>query len=124
MPNDSWEQRYLAIVPEKLTARDASVLLDLIEEDAERFVEALAAFALSHEEDFVCCECSPGNNPACDAGHPQRHIVEAEWRISEVDDRDDFFYLCTPCKDSRVRAPGAQELSFEGLENEEVAEDA
>ena len=37
--NDAWEQRYLAIVPEKLTPRDASILLDLIEEDPMRLVE-------------------------------------------------------------------------------------
>jgi hypothetical protein len=42
---DSWEERYLAVVPEKLTTADAKVLLDLIEEDPQRFVEALDEFA-------------------------------------------------------------------------------
>jgi hypothetical protein len=49
---DAWEERYLAVVPEKLTAADARVLLDLIEEDPKRFVEALAEFASLSEE--VC----------------------------------------------------------------------
>ena len=49
---DSWEQRYLAVVPEKLTAADAKVLIDLIEEDPQRFVEALSEFAALSEE--VC----------------------------------------------------------------------
>jgi hypothetical protein len=46
---DSWEQRYLAVVPEKLTAEDARVLLDLIAEDTQRFVEALDEFAALSE---------------------------------------------------------------------------
>jgi hypothetical protein len=49
---DSWEERYLSVIPEKLTAADAKVLLDLIEEDPKRFVEALAEFAVISEE--VC----------------------------------------------------------------------
>jgi hypothetical protein len=38
------------LVPEKFTAADARVLLDLIEEDPKRFVEALAEFAALSEE--------------------------------------------------------------------------
>jgi hypothetical protein len=49
---DSWQERYLSVVPEKLTARDASIILDLIQEDTDRFVEALDAFALCYEEDL------------------------------------------------------------------------
>ena len=48
---DTWEERYLSVVPERLTARDASTILDLIAEDTDRFVEALSAFALCYEED-------------------------------------------------------------------------
>ena len=48
----SWEERYLALVPEKLTAGDATALIELIEEDARRFVEALEEFAALSEE--VC----------------------------------------------------------------------
>jgi hypothetical protein len=47
---DSWDERYLAVVREKLTAADARVLLELIEEDPKRFVEALAEFAALSEE--------------------------------------------------------------------------
>ena len=50
--SDSWNERYLSIVPEKLTAADARVLIELIEEDPGRFVEALAEFAALSEE--VC----------------------------------------------------------------------
>jgi hypothetical protein len=46
---DSWQERYLAVVPEKLTAADAKVLLELIEEDPKRFVEALDEFAALSE---------------------------------------------------------------------------
>jgi hypothetical protein len=47
---DTWQERYLALVPEKLTAADAKVLIELIEEDPQRFVEALEEFgALSDE---------------------------------------------------------------------------
>ena len=48
----TWEQRYLALVPEKLTAAQARALIELIEEDAQRFVEALEEFAALSEE--VC----------------------------------------------------------------------
>ena len=48
----SWEERYLALVPEKLTAADARALIELIEEDARRFGEALEEFAALSEE--VC----------------------------------------------------------------------
>jgi hypothetical protein len=41
----AWEVRYEALVPGKLTAADAKVLLDLIEENPKRFVEALDEFA-------------------------------------------------------------------------------
>ena len=47
-----WEERYLSVVPEKLSAADAEVLLDLVEEDPRRFVEALAEFAALSQE--VC----------------------------------------------------------------------
>ena len=50
---DSWTARYLALVPEKLTAADARILIELIEEDPKRFVEALEEFAALSEE--VCC---------------------------------------------------------------------
>jgi hypothetical protein len=49
---DAWEERYQALVPEKLTAGDAKVLLELIEEDTGRFVQALVEFAALSEE--VC----------------------------------------------------------------------
>ena len=66
--HDSWEDRYLAVVPEKLTARDASILLDLIQEDTDRFVEALSALALTYEDNVVYCECEPGMNAGCPLG--------------------------------------------------------
>ena len=50
--HDASEERYLALVPEKLTAADAKVLLQLIEENPGRFLEALAEFAALSEE--VC----------------------------------------------------------------------
>ena len=48
----SWEERYLVLVPEKLTAAGARALIELIEEDAQRLVEALEEFATLSEE--VC----------------------------------------------------------------------
>ena len=83
--NDAWEQRYAAIVPEKLTPRDATVLLDLIEEDTDRFVEALSALALTYEDEVVYCECAPDVNPGCLLGdHSEGHMVPADWRVSEA----------------------------------------
>ena len=118
--NDSWQQRYLAVVPEKLSARDASVILDLIQEDTDRFVEALSAFALTYEDNVVYCECSPGINPGCPLGdHAQGHMVPADWRVSELGDYDEFRYLCTACKEALARRPAAQdEYRFEVLGDE------
>ena len=42
---DSWAERYLSVVPEKLTAADARVLIELMCEDPERLAQALQAFA-------------------------------------------------------------------------------
>jgi hypothetical protein len=42
---DSWIERYLSVVPEKLTADDARVLIELMCEDPERLAQALQAFA-------------------------------------------------------------------------------
>ena len=50
MQQDSWLERYLSVVPEKLTAADVRVLLALAEEDTHRLVQALTAFAESDEE--------------------------------------------------------------------------
>ncbi len=49
---DIWEQRYLAVVPEKLTAEDATVLLDLIAEAPERFIAALREFIENSADDL------------------------------------------------------------------------
>ena len=117
--NDSWEQRYLAVVPEKLTARDATVLLGLIEEDTPRFVEALSAFALTYHDEVVFCECAPDINPDCTLGdHSEGHMVPADWRVSEVADYSAFSYYCTRCKEAFARRPGAAEYRFEVLGDE------
>jgi hypothetical protein len=42
---DSWEERYLSVVPEKLTAEDGRVLIQLMCEDPERLAKALQVFA-------------------------------------------------------------------------------
>ena len=42
---DSWTERYLSVVPEKLTAADARVLIELMCEDPERLAQALHEFA-------------------------------------------------------------------------------
>ena len=42
---DSWIERYLSVVPEKLTAADARVLIELMCEDPERLAQALQVFA-------------------------------------------------------------------------------
>jgi hypothetical protein len=47
---DTWEERYLSIIPEKLTAPDARVLLVLIREDPERFMAALEEFIDNNED--------------------------------------------------------------------------
>ena len=44
LANDSWDDRYLALVPEKLLWRDAEVLIEIALEDPERFVSALLRF--------------------------------------------------------------------------------
>ena len=46
---EPWEERYLAVVVEKLTTADAKVLLGLIDEDRQRFVKALDEFAALSE---------------------------------------------------------------------------
>ena len=51
-PRDTWEGRYLAIIPEKLSAADARVLLILIREDPERFMAALDEFIDNSEDDL------------------------------------------------------------------------
>ena len=42
---DSWTERYLSVVPEKLAAEDARVLIELMCEDPGRLAQALQAFA-------------------------------------------------------------------------------
>ena len=117
--NDAWEQRYAAIVPEKLTPRDATVLLDLIEEDTDRFVEALSALALTYEEEVVYCECAPDVNPNCPLGdHFMGHLVPADWRVSEAGNYGAFAYYCTRCKEAFARRPEAAEYRFEMLGDE------
>ena len=50
--HDIWEERYLSLIPEKLTAYDVRVLLTLIRQDPERFMAALDEFvANSASED-------------------------------------------------------------------------
>jgi hypothetical protein len=44
--HDSWQERYLSLVPEKLTAADVQLLLDLWHENAERLHWALEAFVV------------------------------------------------------------------------------
>ena len=117
--NDSWEQRCLAIVPEKLTARDASVLLDLIEEDTDRFVEALSTLASDYDDEVVFCECAPDVNPGCILGdHAEGHMVPADWRVSEAASYDDFRYLCTRCKESFAQQAKDGEYRFEVIGDE------
>jgi hypothetical protein len=41
---DTWEERYLALIPEKLSWQDAQVLFDLIAEAPERFIGAIQDF--------------------------------------------------------------------------------
>jgi hypothetical protein len=48
--SDSWEERYLAVVPEKLTAQDAAVLIELMCEDPQRLARALEELAASSVE--------------------------------------------------------------------------
>ena len=48
--SDTWSERYLTLVPEKLSAADARVLLQLLREDHERLAEALVALAESDED--------------------------------------------------------------------------
>jgi hypothetical protein len=44
---DHWLEQYMRVVPEKLRAADARVLLDLLTEDHERLAEALVALSES-----------------------------------------------------------------------------
>ena len=129
---DSWTERYLSVVPEKLMADDAQVILDLLREDPARFATALEEF-VRLGDDTVVCECSPAVNPGCgsDTGfgsHAEGHLVPAEWRVAPQDSPDDFVHLCTPCKAHLAGQPGAMNLSFELLEHDvpgwEVAEGA
>ncbi len=46
----SWEARYFAVVPGKLSASEAKIIFELIEEDALRFVQALDEFAALSED--------------------------------------------------------------------------
>ena len=47
---DFWEERYLALVPEKLTAADAKELLELIRQNPEGFVTALETYIHASED--------------------------------------------------------------------------
>jgi hypothetical protein len=49
-PGATWEERYLSLIPERLSAEDAQVLLDLLREDQERFVAALQEFIENSSE--------------------------------------------------------------------------
>ena len=44
---DSWQERYLALVPERFTAEDVRQLLMLWREDAYRLERALEAYVLN-----------------------------------------------------------------------------
>ena len=48
---DTWMERFHGAIPEELTSDAARVLLDLIEEDPGRFLEALEALSLSGIEE-------------------------------------------------------------------------
>ena len=50
--HDSWEERYLSLVPERLTGAEAQVLLDLIAEAPERFIGALNEFIENSADDL------------------------------------------------------------------------
>ena len=115
--SDSWADRY-QLVADKLSAFDARLLLDLIDEDLDRLVASLESFTMS-DDDLVYCECSSDLNPECPLGdHSTGHLVPAQWRVSPTDDYADFRYLCTPCKESFAARPVASEYSFEVLGDE------
>ena len=48
--HDSWQERYLSLVPEKLAVADVQLLLDLWHENAERLHWALEAFVVQSTE--------------------------------------------------------------------------
>jgi hypothetical protein len=50
---ESWSDRYLSLIPERLTAEDARVLLVLIREDPERFMAALEEFIENSEDKLI-----------------------------------------------------------------------
>jgi hypothetical protein len=68
-------------------------------------------------ENVVVCECSPEVNPGCELGsHEEGHVVPAQWRVSEPDDPDDFFYLCNLCTKAATDRRGVEGYVFEVLE--------
>jgi len=123
MTTDFWQHRYEAVIPERLTAEEAAVVLDLITEDLDRFKQTLRSFVTT--SDIVVCECADAD---CFAGsHGAEHWARAFWRATHVEDgEDDFIHLCTPCKVSREQRPDASRFAFEQMEDdgEEVAGDA
>jgi hypothetical protein len=69
------------------------------------------------EEGTVICECSPTTNPGCPAGdHAEGHPIPATWRVSEPDDHEDFFYLCSPCTAAATARRGLDGYVFDLLE--------
>jgi hypothetical protein len=50
---DTWSERYLSVVPEKLTAADAKVLIELMCEDPQRLAQALQALADEADEEVA-----------------------------------------------------------------------
>lgn len=71
--------------------------------------------------DIVVCECSPAVNPTCVTGpHGEGHSDQAAWRVSQADEPDEFFYLCTPCKESREAAPDAAAFRFVLIDEEDA----
>jgi hypothetical protein len=51
--HDAWEDRYLAVVPEKFSVADARVLIELMREDPERFIAALRDFVRNSQDEEV-----------------------------------------------------------------------
>ena len=47
---DTWEERYLSLVPEKLSREDVRLLLDLWVEDPYRLQRTLRAFLSSSDD--------------------------------------------------------------------------
>ena len=124
---------------------------EMMEADEEEFVPSevgcpgcgerrIDALALNDDESVVCgtcgrrytlvgranegvvCDCSAESNPGCRLASHENHLTRAAWRVSPVEDQEDFMYLCGLCAAPLRTEAERDKWQFEALEEDEDAD--